>query len=281
MTEKKKMFIIVNMNDFYDLFQSTKFDIVIAAYLNVGREWKHMVNDFRYVRIYYIREGNASLELFDRTLELKEGYLYFIPAFSVLSGVCEQKLGHYFVHIIPDVFTEHFFRVLNVKYEAPMERETADYLFRTIALLWKESTAYARIATDSALRLILSHFFLGLNEDERPLNFKKFTGVFSYIDQHLCEKILLKDLAGLLYMDEVYFSNLFKKTFGISPQQYILHKRLDSARLLLSDPETTIAHVARQMDFCDAAAFTNFFKKHTNITPKEFRRRLFENAPEK
>ena len=269
------------MNDFYDLFQSAKFDIAVAAYLNVGREWKHMVNDFRYVRIYYIREGNARLELFDRTLELKEGYLYFVPASSVLSGVCEQKLGHYFIHIIPDVFTGHFFRVLDVKYEVPMERETADYLFRTVALLWKDPSAYARIATDSALRLILSHFFLGLDEDAHPLNLKKFAGVFSYIDQHLCERISLKALAGLLYMDEVYFSNLFKKTFGVSPQQYILRKRLDSARLLLSDPETTIAHVAGQLDFCDAAAFTNFFKNQTGITPKEFRHRLFESTPKK
>ena len=47
------------MASFYNFFQSAKFDIIDAAYMEVGKEWKSMVNDFKHVRIYYIRSGSA------------------------------------------------------------------------------------------------------------------------------------------------------------------------------------------------------------------------------
>ena len=74
--------------------------------------------------------------------------------------------------------------------------------------------------------------------------------------------------------------NIFKKNFGISPQQYIQQKKLDHARLLLADPTYSIAEVARALCFYDPAAFTTFFKKHTGMTPKQFRNSLNGGVPD-
>lgn len=41
----------------------------------------------------------------------------------------------------------------------------------------------------------------------------------------------------------------------------------------------TIADIANALDFYDAASFTNFFKKQTNLTPKDFRKQLFTLKP--
>ena len=71
------------MLNFYNFFQSAKLDIQKAAYLDIGKEWKSMVNDFKHVRLYYIRSGCAELTLTNKTVTLEEGYLYFIPAFSI------------------------------------------------------------------------------------------------------------------------------------------------------------------------------------------------------
>lgn len=117
------------MNDFYNFFQSAKLDVDMAAYLDIGTEWKHMVSAFQYVRIYYIRSGSAWLTLTDGILPLEEGYMYFIPAFSILNGTCDHHLGHYFIHIIPDLVTEHFLKLLPLQHRIKMDRDTADYLF--------------------------------------------------------------------------------------------------------------------------------------------------------
>ncbi len=261
------------MNDFYNFLQSTKLDIT-AGYMNVGSEWKYMINDFLYVRIYYIRSGSATLILTNQTLDLEEGYLYFIPAFSILNGSCDKQMGHYFIHITPDILTEHFFKILPLNKKCKMDRQTADYLFPLIVNNYQIETLAAKIMTDSALKLILSNFFIGVEPTASQNNLKRFTKVFEYIDEHINEKIYIKDLAALVYTDDGYFSNLFKKTFGISIQKYILEKKTDRAKSLLAT-SMTISEIANQLNFFDAASFTNFFKKQTNVTPKYFRQKLF------
>ncbi|WP_251548207.1 helix-turn-helix domain-containing protein [Pumilibacter intestinalis] len=261
------------MLNFYNFFQSAKLDIQKAAYLDIGKEWKSMVNDFKHVRLYYIRSGCAELTLTNKTVTLEEGYLYFIPAFSILEGNCKNHMGHYFVHIIPDILTEHFFKILPLKSKCFLERDIADYLFLTIIKNNEQNSLHSRQATDSALKLLFSYFFEGINIEENDVG--KFADVFEYIDTHIGEKIYIKDLSALVYLDDAYFSNLFKKTFGISLQQHILLKRVDRAKELLAT-NATISEISNQLGFFDAASFSNFFKKQTTMSPKTFRKHLFE-----
>ncbi len=268
------------MNDFYNLFQSTRFSIIEADYAEVGQDWHAVVASFQYVRIYYIRSGEAEITLTTGRQVLREGHLYFIPSFQILSGDCEAHMGHYFIHLIPDVFTDHFFSLLALDKELPLEVSVADFLFRNVMENHAATTTYAKIAADNSLRLILSYFFrrertADGEEEAASHDLSKFIKVFDYIDRHIGEAISLSDLAGLMFMNKVYFSNLFKKTFGVSPQQYIQQRRLDKARRLLADPSLSIASVAADLHFYDPAAFTAFFKKNTGMTPKDFRGKLY------
>ncbi len=269
------------MNDFYNLFQSTRFSIVEADYADVGRDWHAVVASFQYVRIYYIREGTAEITLTTGRQVLREGHLYFIPSFQILSGDCAERMGHYFIHLIPDVFTDHFFSLLAFDKELSLEPAVADYLFRNVMEHHTASTTYSKIVADNCLRLILSYFFRGdpaQNADEdlsAGHDLSKFIKVFDYIDKHIGEAISLSELAGLMFMNKVYFSNLFKKTFGVSPQQYIQQRKLDRARQLLADRSLPIATIAAELHFYDPAAFTAFFKKSTGMTPKDFRGKLY------
>ncbi len=271
------------MNDFYNLFESTHFSVVDADYADVGQEWHTFVASFQYVRVYYICEGEAELTLTSGRQVLRAGHVYFIPSFQILSGDCTEHLGHYFIHLVPDIFTEHFFSLFAFDKEIPLSRDIADYLFGNVIEHHASTTTYAKIATNSSMRLILSYFFRETEStsDSTEQDLTKFIRVFDYIDKHINESIPLADLANLMFMNKVYFSSLFKNTFGISPQQYIQQKKLDRARLLLTDPTRSIAAVAADLHFYDPAAFTAFFKKHTGITPKRFRAGLYGNEKPK
>ncbi|MBR5123855.1 MAG: helix-turn-helix transcriptional regulator [Clostridia bacterium] len=268
------------MNDFYNLFQSTRFSIQGAGYAVVGNNWHTMVTDFRYVRIYYIREGEAELTLTTGRQVLKAGHLYFIPSFQILSGDCPGHLGHYFIHLIPDVFTDHFFSLLAFEKDLPLAPEIADYLFSNVVHHHCQDNTYSKIVTNNSIHLILSYFFRQTTDISPRQDLSKFVEVFDYIDKHIEEPIALSELANIMFMNKVYFSNIFKKNFGISPQQYIQQKKLDHARLLLADPTYSIAEVARALCFYDPAAFTTFFKKHTGMTPKQFRASLNGGVPD-
>ncbi len=275
------------MNDFYNLFQSTRFSIVEADYAEVGSNWHAYMASFQYVRIYYVQKGEAEITLTTGRQVLREGHLYFIPSFQILSGDCAESMGHYFIHLIPDVFTDHFFSLLAFDKELSLDAATAEYLFRNVMENHAAGTTYEKIVADSSLRLILSYFFRSTSRREHAdsltegeeltagHDLSKFIKVFDYIDKHIDEAISLSDLAGLMFMNKVYFSNLFKKTFGVSPQQYIQQRKLDRARQLLADRTLPIASIAADLHFYDPAAFTAFFKKNTGMTPKEFRAGLY------
>lgn len=64
---------------------------------------------------------------------------------------------------------------------------------------------------DSVLKLILSYFFENMQELSVPSGMERFTKVFEYIDSHINEKIHIKDLSALVYMDDAYFQTCSKK----------------------------------------------------------------------
>ena len=134
MAEKEQFKLLHNLN----------IAIETAAYLDVGREWEKMVESFTYYRLYYVRSGSGTLVLTNKTIELEEGYMYFIPAFSVLGGTC-NALGHYFIHMIPDATTAHLLKILAVKEKCPLEKSIADYLFTTIAQNCKKKHIELRV----------------------------------------------------------------------------------------------------------------------------------------
>ena len=259
MAEKEQFKLLYNLN----------ISIETAAYLDVGREWEKMVESFAYYRLYYVRFGSGKIVLTNKTIELEEGYMYFIPAFSILGGTC-NSLGHYFIHMIPDATTAHLLKILALKEKCPLEKPIADYLFTTIAQNSKKDTLMHAFSADSALKFLLSRLIdenasLSANEFDT----RRFLPVLEYIEQNITEKIRVSNLAELIYLDEGYFSNLFKATFGVSVKQYIMDKKIERAKtMLIADTPTSI--VAETLNFYDTASFSNYFKKKTGLTPKEF-----------
>jgi AraC family transcriptional regulator len=72
-------------------------------------------------------------------------------------------------------------------------------------------------------------------------------------------------------MSRYYFCQLFKRSTGISPYQYVIKCRIDRAKeLLLFRQDCSIADVAFQVGFASQSQFTKHFKKWVETTPKKF-----------
>lgn len=75
--------------------------------LNVGLaihngdwNWKNIISPF--MRIYYVTSGEAQIILPSLTIKLKPDHLYFIPAFTKHTCVCNSNFSHYYIHIYED-----------------------------------------------------------------------------------------------------------------------------------------------------------------------------------
>ena len=59
---------------------------------------------------------------------------------------------------------------------------------------------------------------------------------------------------------------------GISPGQFILQKKMETATQLLTSTDLPIASIADSLGFGSQFYFSNFFKKQTGMTPSSYRR---------
>jgi AraC-like DNA-binding protein len=65
----------------------------------------------------------------------------------------------------------------------------------------------------------------------------------------------------------------FKQAQGATLKEFLTRTRLDAARLRLGDPRLTIKEVARTLDFSSEHYFSHFFRRHTGLTPSQYRNR--------
>jgi len=76
-----------------------------------------------------------------------------------------------------------------------------------------------------------------------------------------------------VHLSPFHLARLFKQVLGVSPHQYLIQVRVNSARSLLSagSGERSLAEIAAAVGFADQSHLTRHFKRITGITPRQFR----------
>jgi AraC-like DNA-binding protein len=272
--------------------------------LNVGRaqhhadwNWQNVSSPF--IRIYYVMEGEAMLHLPDQDVRLRPHHMYVIPAYTVHSYECHGFFDHYYLHVY-----EGFKNEMNLQevFELPAEVEggegaasifkylcnrlpeaclpnsnpnsydtsaqTSDYVQR-----YRDMALWEKMALRGAMLMIMSRFIREASprvwtHDERMKR------VLEHIHAHISDSVDVELLAGVACVTKPYFIKLFKREFGFSPVQYINRKKVERAELLLFTSDKTVKEVAYTLGFSDENYFIRLFRKHTDTTPQEYRRRL-------
>ncbi|MGV6871850.1 helix-turn-helix transcriptional regulator [Pseudochelatococcus sp. B33] len=104
--------------------------------------------------------------------------------------------------------------------------------------------------------------------------------VTAYIDENLTGAITLADLAEVAGLSKMYFAAQFRAATGYRPHDFVLRRRIEIARNLLSHSTQSIVDIALGVGFQTQAHFTTVFKKFVGETPKRWRQRQAELAPE-
>jgi len=93
----------------------------------------------------------------------------------------------------------------------------------------------------------------------------------SYIEANFHENISLKNIAGQFYMNPVYLGQLFRKTYGVYFNDFLLHIRVNEAKKLLRQTDKRIYEIAEEVGFSNADYFVTQFEKIEQMTPTEYR----------
>lgn len=83
--------------------------------------------------------------------------------------------------------------------------------------------------------------------------------------------LTISHLADVVAMSEKNFRRIFHEVYGQTPYQFLQKFRIDKAKILLSITTKNISDVAFECGFSDIYSFSHCFKKHTGISPSQYR----------
>ncbi|MDD2375470.1 MAG: AraC family transcriptional regulator [Eubacteriales bacterium] len=93
-----------------------------------------------------------------------------------------------------------------------------------------------------------------------------------YIQNNICKKLSLQELASYVNMTKTYYSRIFSKEIKMTVTEYITKRKIEEAKKLLQYSDLSLTDVSDRLSFSSQNYFQNIFRRYTGITPGEYRR---------
>lgn len=266
---------------------------------NESWNWQNVCSPF--ARMYYIAKGEAKIIIEGKDYILKPNKLYLIPPFSLHSCVSIGEFAHYYIHFYEktlnseSTFDKYFFpievetnplqlaltqKLLEINPERTLKNIDPQFYdnpwtFSQYAKYNVTLPLHTLLETKGILYQLMSSFFVDAttkmnNKDERIVR------CLQHIHENIHSSISLTKLANIAYVTEDHLIRLFKKDMDCTPIQYINTKKIETAQLLLVSSDLSIHDIATKLSVENIPYFNKLFKKHTSMTPSEYRSQFKE-----
>ncbi len=169
--------------------------------------------------------------------------------------------------LAPEVFSEFenlYLQILKeYRAESPYKFRIIGNLFVVLLLKVKEYfwSDYNPINEGNRSSQIVKTFKENLEKHYRDLSAGKTQTLFQ-----------AQDYAKWQSLNANYLSNVIKSKTGMPISTWIADKTITEAKSLLKNSALPIKQIAFQLGFSESNHFSNYFKKHTSITPNAFRK---------
>jgi transcriptional regulator GlxA family with amidase domain len=165
----------------------------------------------------------------------------------------------------------------------------AGYLLeRAIAALQTDREAACRCLSDAAT-------LLGIERPEAaagvPVTDPQYTfragglarwqarRTLTYIESNLDSKFGVGQLANLASLSKAHFSRAFRHALGLPPMKYVVSRRVERAKLMMTSTTQPLSDIALACGFSDQAHFSKLFRHCVGIPPGHWRRANRGAAP--
>lgn len=119
-----------------------------------------------------------------------------------------------------------------------------------------------RILQSKARRTFLHNFHKQEN---------RMTHIARYIKENIYKPISVQELSAEANMSRTHFFTLFKDTFGITPNEYIIREKIEKAKTIINTSSNhSITQIAYQLGYSGSSYFSKQFKRVTGYTPRQY-----------
>lgn len=240
-----------------------EFELLRNGYTICGSEWGQENETAIFNRMYYVYGGEAYFEQNGKSIRLKKGHLYVFPLLYPysLKHNKENPLDVLWFHI-------------NIK--SSFYNDLMEITIKKNSILYHLLESIKQVTDNPEFfeeLLQLFDVFLSMLNKDYPFN--QFTShrmqtIVEYVEKNVGKELNVNVLANYVGMDRSYFSRKFRKNFNMSPNQYIMAKKMNVAALELIEG-ASVYQAGVAAGYTDEKAFSRAFKKYMEVPPAKYR----------
>ena len=215
----------------------------------------------------YFCSGATDYSFVGKSFTAREGSVIFLP-----------KGSSYFMNVL----SESEYIVVDFEFEASPAVRAADCFhtppvairsdFERLFHIWHKTEPYRDSEAFSELyRIYASCLRSRLREYAKSGEI--YSAAVGYVlENYSSDTLTVGKIAESVGVSETHLRRIFSARAAISPVRYVNYLRIEKAKNMLLESNYTVGDVARLSGFSDSYYFSREFKKHTGLSPSEFRR---------
>jgi AraC family transcriptional regulator len=153
------------------------------------------------------------------------------------------------------------------------------HLGKTLNYSLEQPHQTSKIFLDHVLHALNCHFVCSYGRAK--ISAPQFRGGLSTLQMRRAKELLEANLDGNIALRHVaaacelsvgHFTRAFKTTFRTPPYRWLIERRVDRARDLMTNTRLPLADIAAQCGFADQSALNRSFKRIHGVSPGQWRR---------
>ena len=221
----------------------------------------------------YVYKGKGTLHINNQTFHPEKGDMYILPANSNHLYYSNEedpwkKIWFHAKGILVDQLIQ-IYKLSNV-----FVIKNLDLSKLIIDIVLNTKSRNEKRHNDSSiifhkLMLEISNHLYALNSQHSDFALE----IKNYLDNNIKNKFSLDTLSKKVFKSKAQIIRIFKKEFNITPYEYSIQNRIETAKLLLSNQSHfTIKEIALMLCFADEHYFSSFFKKRVGVSPSDYKK---------
>lgn len=246
-----------------------------CAVIDLRPWWQEYVWGNPYWRFYYNFSDNSALLIDGKEYPLKSDSVYLIPPNIKFSGKLNGPVTQFYIHFhLEGNFCPIAHELIKLELTPNLKSIISDLSYDLV----NKAVPKAKIVFLTQQLVLAAMVKLPEEYFQDKLIDPRITKLNNFISSNISRKIQNSELSKLVQMETTSFVRFFKRSTGLSPQEFIMEKKIEKACLMLHFSNTSIEEIAHELGFCDRYHFSRVFKKVRLVSPAQFRKNYLRSA---
>ena len=249
--------------------------VVLSGSKQYGRTTNALENGRLCHGLLYIWEGEATFYIKKgKELKVSNGQLVYIP--KLLKYKMQYTKDNTKVVVVNfNLFTRNMEEVLLFRDISLVCSNSSEHFISNIMAEFETCGVAQNIAGGFRRKVLMYHLLCEMYNGQEfiyeELRYPQIAKGITLLKQTYLEDIPIDFFAKQSNVSISTFRQLFHKNFGMSPVQYRNKLRINRAKQLLQNGDSTVSEAAYASGFKNLGYFCRYYKKITGETPKQKR----------